>query len=43
MFSVDSPLPLESDKLIPVDVYLRLSAAPEAIIDAIIKLRKENI
>ncbi|HLO87358.1 MAG TPA: NADH dehydrogenase subunit K [Nostocaceae cyanobacterium] len=43
MFSVDSPTAVRGvDKLIPVDVYLPgCPPRPEAIIDAIIKLRKK--
>ncbi len=43
MFSVDSPSAVRGvDKLIPVDVYLPgCPPRPEAIIDAIIKLRKK--
>jgi NAD(P)H-quinone oxidoreductase subunit K len=43
MFSVDSPTTVRGvDKLIPVDVYLPgCPPRPEAIIDAIIKLRKK--
>lgn len=43
MFSVDSPSTVRGvDKLIPVDVYLPgCPPRPEAIIDAIIKLRKK--
>ena len=43
MFSVDSPTAVRGvDKLIPVDVYLPVvPPRPEAIIDAIIKLRKK--
>ena len=43
MFSVDSPTAVRGvDKLIPVDVYLPgCTPRPEAIIDAIIKLRKK--
>lgn len=43
MFSVDSPTAVKGvDKLIPVDVYLPgCPPRPEAIIDAIIKLRKK--
>jgi NAD(P)H-quinone oxidoreductase subunit K len=43
MFSVDSPTSVRGvDKLIPVDVYLPgCPPRPEAIIDAIIKLRKK--
>lgn len=43
MFSVDSPSAVRGvDKLIPVDVYLPgCPPRPEAIIDAVIKLRKK--
>jgi NAD(P)H-quinone oxidoreductase subunit K len=43
MFSVDSPTAVRGiDKLVPVDVYLPgCPPRPEAIIDAIIKLRKK--
>ncbi|NJN86211.1 MAG: NADH-quinone oxidoreductase subunit NuoB, partial [Leptolyngbyaceae cyanobacterium SL_7_1] len=43
MFSVDSPTAVRGvDKLIPVDVYIPgCPPRPEAIIDAIIKLRKK--
>jgi NAD(P)H-quinone oxidoreductase subunit K len=43
MFSVDSPTTVRGvDKLIPVDVYIPgCPPRPEAIIDAIIKLRKK--
>jgi NAD(P)H-quinone oxidoreductase subunit K len=43
MFSADSPTTVRGvDKLIPVDVYLPgCPPRPEAIIDAIIKLRKK--
>ncbi|MCC5614847.1 photosynthetic/respiratory NAD(P)H-quinone oxidoreductase subunit K [Nostoc sp. CHAB 5836] len=43
MFSIDSPTAVRGvDKLIPVDVYLPgCPPRPEAIIDAIIKLRKK--
>jgi NAD(P)H-quinone oxidoreductase subunit K len=43
MFSVDSPTAVRGvDKLIPVDVYLPgCPPRPEAIVDAIIKLRKK--
>jgi NAD(P)H-quinone oxidoreductase subunit K len=43
MFSVDSPTAVRGvDKLIPVDIYLPgCPPRPEAIIDAIIKLRKK--
>lgn len=43
MFTVDSPTAVRGvDKLIPVDVYLPgCPPRPEAIIDAIIKLRKK--
>jgi NAD(P)H-quinone oxidoreductase subunit K len=43
MFSVDSPTAVRGvDKLIPVDVYLPgCPPRPEAIIDAIVKLRKK--
>jgi NAD(P)H-quinone oxidoreductase subunit K len=43
MFSADSPTAVRGvDKLIPVDVYLPgCPPRPEAIIDAIIKLRKK--
>ena len=43
MFSVDSPTAVRGvDKLIPVDVYMPgCPPRPEAIIDAIIKLRKK--
>ncbi|HEY9747137.1 MAG TPA: NADH-quinone oxidoreductase subunit B, partial [Allocoleopsis sp.] len=43
MFTVDSPTTVRGvDKLIPVDVYLPgCPPRPEAIIDAIIKLRKK--
>ncbi|MEO1352155.1 MAG: NADH-quinone oxidoreductase subunit NuoB, partial [Cyanobacteria bacterium J06635_15] len=43
MFSVDSPSAVRGvDKLIPVDVYIPgCPPRPEAIIDAIIKLRKK--
>ena len=44
MFSMDSPTAVRGvDKLIPVDVYIPgCPPRPEAIIDAIIKLRKKN-
>jgi NAD(P)H-quinone oxidoreductase subunit K len=43
MFSMDSPTAVRGvDKLIPVDVYIPgCPPRPEAIIDAIIKLRKK--
>lgn len=43
MFSVDSPTAIRGvDKLIPVDVYIPgCPPRPEAVIDAIIKLRKK--
>jgi len=41
MFSVDPTAVRGVDKLIPVDVYLLCPPRPEAIIDAIIKLRKK--
>jgi NAD(P)H-quinone oxidoreductase subunit K len=42
MFSSDSTTAVRGvDKLIPVDVYIPVVPRPEAIIDAIIKLRKK--
>ena len=43
MFSIDSPTAVRGvDKLIPVDIYIPgCPPRPEAIIDAVIKLRKK--